>query len=96
MQVNREMLENMLDAALSTARTHRGRQEELYALGQLEATANMVYVMICCQTSEELSRLEVRCQACALEAIERMEKISGGSYELSHVQSQPVRRATRR
>ena len=49
MEVNREMLETVLDAALSTARSFRGRPGELYALGQLEATANLIYVMICCQ-----------------------------------------------
>lgn len=80
MQVNREMLETMLDAALSTARSYRGRKGELYALGQLEATANMIYVMICCQQYEGMGQLEVRCQSCALEAIERMDRISGGEF----------------
>lgn len=75
MQVNREMLESMLDAVLSTARNHRGRQGELYALGQLEATANLIYVMTCCEAQQGLGQLEVRCQACALEAIERMERL---------------------
>ena len=73
MEVNREMLETVLDAALSTARSFRGRPGELYALGQLEATANLIYVMICCQDSGTLGQLEVRCQTCAGEAVERME-----------------------
>ena len=76
MEVNREMLETVLDAALSTARSYRGRPGELYALGQLEATANLIYVMICCQDSGALGQLEVRCQTCASEAVERMEYLN--------------------
>jgi len=75
MQVNREMLEAILDASISTARSFRGRAGELYALGQLEATANMVYVMICAQNSTEYGQLEVRCQSAALEALERMGRL---------------------
>lgn len=75
MEVNREMLESMLDAALTTARSHRGRPGELYALGQLEATANMIYVMICSQTSGQFGQLEVLCQACASEAVDRLENL---------------------
>ena len=82
MQVNREMLETMLDAALTTARSYRGRKGELYALGQLESIANVIYVMICCENADRMGQLEVRCQACALEAVERMERLMGSSASL--------------
>lgn len=85
MQVNQEMLETMLDAALSTARRYRGRNGEMYALGQLESTANLIYVMICCQDRDTgFAQLEVRCHSCALEAVERMSRLADGddSYSL--------------
>ena len=75
MQVSQQMLEAVLDAALTTARGYRGRNEELYALGQLEATANLIYVTICCEKPGGMGQLEVRCQAYAQEAIERMEML---------------------
>lgn len=83
MQVNRDMLETVLDAALSTARSYRGKEGELYALGQLEATSNLVYIMICCEDPTGMGQLEVRCQAGALEAVERMERLKGASANLT-------------
>lgn len=76
MQVDRELLETVLDAALSTARTYRNKPGELYAIGQLEATANLIYVMICVHSEPALDKLEVRCQASALEAIERLQRLT--------------------
>ena len=82
MQVSRQMLETVLDAALSTARSYRGREGELYALGQLEATANLIYVTICCESASGMGQLEVRCQSCAQEAIDRMENLKGPQKSL--------------
>jgi len=75
MIVNKEMLNAVLDAALTTARSYRGKSNELYALGQLEATANLIYITICCQDKRDFGHLEIRCQASAQEAVDRMERI---------------------
>ena len=38
-EVDVELLRALLDAALQTARSHRGKPRELYVLGQLEEKA---------------------------------------------------------
>ena len=71
--VDIELLRALLDAAVLTARSHRGTPRELYVLGQLEATANMAYVLAAGSVEEEF---ELYCQRMAAEAIDRMEAIS--------------------
>lgn len=70
--VDIELLRALLDAALRTSLSHRGKPRELYVLGQLEATANMAYVMTAGKVDNEF---EAYCQRLASEAIERMETI---------------------
>ena len=71
--VDIELLRALLDAALRTARSHRGKSRELYVLGQLEATANTAYVLAAGKVDYEF---EAYCQQVAAEAIDRMEVIS--------------------
>ena len=71
-EVDVELLRGLLDAAVGTARTHRGQSSELYVLGQLEATANIAYIMAVGKLEYEF---ETYCQSLAAEAIERMSAI---------------------
>lgn len=73
LDVDIEMLRALLDAASMTALSHRGDARELYVLGQLEATANMAYVLAVGKVDYEF---EAYCQKMAAEAIERMDAIS--------------------
>lgn len=66
--VNTDMLRELLNAASRTALTHRGSEHESYVLGQLEATANFVYIMVAGSGNEEL---EMLCQQLALDALNR-------------------------
>lgn len=75
-EVDVELLRALLDAAVRTARSHRGKPRELYVLGQLEATANMAYILAAGKVEYEF---EAYCQSLAAEAIERMEAISQGA-----------------
>jgi|GEM_PF-4530270 len=78
MEVSYDMLESVLTASLQTARTYYACPEELYSLGQLEATANLVYVMLCGKGRKfSNTKLELLCQEYASIAIERMEDIAG-------------------
>lgn len=72
LEVDVELLRALLDAALQTARSHRGKPRELYVLGQLEATANMAYILAAAKVEYEF---EAYCQRLAAEAIERMEML---------------------
>lgn len=74
-EVDVELLRALLDAAVRTARSHRGKPRELYVLGQLEATANMAYILAAGSVDHEF---EAYCQNLAAEAIDRMEVISHG------------------
>ncbi len=65
-----ELMIQLLDAATATAFAHRDAPGEIYALGQMEATANMVYVMI---VGQGLMALENQCQRVATEAITRLQ-----------------------
>ena len=76
LSISVDMLETILAASLQTARSHYGRPEEMYALGQLESTANMMYVMLCSQVAGEYHHLETLCQEYANIAVERMEELS--------------------
>lgn len=73
LSVDKEMLRALLDAASMTALSHRGSSIELYVLGQLEATANMAYLLSVGKVEYEF---ESFCQKLATDAIERMEAIT--------------------
>lgn len=70
-----ELLRALLDAARRTAFSYRGKQRELYVLGQLEATANLAYILTTGNVNHDF---EAYCQQMAAEAIERMETIRSG------------------
>lgn len=67
------MLE-LLNAATRTALAHRNDTNEMYVLGQLEATANVIYVLA---VSQGYEGLETMCQRMAQDALGRMTEISG-------------------
>ncbi len=69
-EIYEEQLQALLDAAVRTALTHRGKPHEEYVLGQLEATANFVYII--CVGQDNSAELEVACQLHAQTAIERL------------------------
>lgn len=66
--VNTDLLRELLNAAARTALAHRGGEGERYALGQLEATANLAYVLAAGAGEDEL---ELLCQHLALDALNR-------------------------
>ncbi len=72
-EIYEEQLQALLDAAVRTAMTHRGKRHEEYVLGQLEATANFVYII--CVGQDNSAELEVACQRHAQTAIERLTEI---------------------
>lgn len=67
------MLE-LLNAATRTALAHRNDTNEMYVLGQMEATANVIYVLA---VSQGYEGLETMCQRMAQDALARMTEISG-------------------
>lgn len=67
------MLE-LLNAATRTAMAHRNDANEMYVLGQLEATANVIYVLA---VSQGYDGLETMCQRMAQDALARLTEISG-------------------
>lgn len=67
------MLE-LLNAATRTALAHRNDVLEMYVLGQMEATANVIYVLA---VSQGYEGLETMCQRMAQDALARMTEISG-------------------
>lgn len=71
--VDVELLRELLNAASRTALTHRGSEHECYVLGQLEATANMAYVLCAGSDNEEL---ELLCQQLALDALNRHSELN--------------------
>ncbi len=71
--VDVELLKELLNAASRTALTHRGSEHECYVLGQLEATANMAYVLCAGSGNEEL---ELLCQQLALDALNRHSELN--------------------
>ena len=74
LEVDKLLLRSLLDAANSTAISHRDAPREAYALGQLEATANMAYIIS--SSAEEDYELENYCQSLAAYAIERLDIIA--------------------
>ena len=73
LDVSTNLLRELLSAAAGTALTHRGSEFETYVLGQLEATANLVYVL-CSNSGDE--ELEILCQQMALDALDRLSELS--------------------
>ena len=73
LNVDVELLKELLNAASRTALTHRGSDHECYVLGQLEATANMAYVLAAGVGDEEL---ELLCQQLALDALNRHSELN--------------------
>jgi hypothetical protein len=73
LKVDAELLRELLNAASRTALTHRGSEHECYVLGQLEATANMAYVLCAGSGNDEL---ELLCQQLALDALNRHSELS--------------------
>lgn len=73
LETDTELLRQLLDASKRTAMSHRGKARELYVLGQLEASANMAYILVAGKVDYEF---EAYCQQLAAEAIDRMEAIS--------------------
>jgi len=73
-----ELLKELLDAATGTALAHRDTPAELYALGQLEATANMAYIMA---AGQGFNDLELHCQRVAIEAISRLATLKASQQE---------------
>lgn len=55
LEVDPELLEAILGASYSTYMAHRDCDKELYALGCLEATANLVYILTSGTENEELA-----------------------------------------
>lgn len=84
LNVDVELLRELLNAAARTALTHRGSEHECYVLGQLEATANMAYVLAASSDNEEL---EMFCQQLALDALNRHSELvtkTSGNYQKSN------------
>lgn len=71
--VDTELLKSLLGAAYSTYMGHRGQSDELYALGALEATANVIYVLSCNNDNEELENMS---QQFAADALNRASEIA--------------------
>lgn len=74
--VNTDLLRELLNAAARTALVHRGSEHEQYVLGQLEATANLAYVLSAGAGDEEL---ELLCQQLALDALSRHSELDNAS-----------------
>ena len=70
---DKQMLRSILDAARRTVLHYHGTSYELYSLGQLEATANIAYILT---MDEGDSEFEAYCQEMAAEAIKRMAKLT--------------------
>jgi len=66
--VDLEFAESILGASYSTAMSHRAKKDEMYALGALEATANLIYIMA---VNSDIPELETLCQKFAGDALSR-------------------------
>lgn len=73
LSVDRELLKALLGAAYSTYMGHRGQADEVYALGALESTANLIYVMTC---NGEDPELETMSQQFAADALDRANELA--------------------
>lgn len=71
--VDTDLLRELINASARTALSHRGDQHEQYVLGQLEATANLVYILCAGRGHTDLETL---CQTFAFDALHRLDEIS--------------------
>lgn len=85
--VNTDLLRELLNAAARTALTHRGSEHEQYVLGQLEATANLAYVLSAGSGDDEL---ELLCQQLALDALNRHSELDSSGNTRSQGRSNRV------
>ena len=72
-QVDVDLLRELVNASARTALSHRNDVHEQYVLGQLEATANLVYIISAGSGNDEL---ESMCQKFAYDALQRLEEIN--------------------
>lgn len=72
--VDPSLMIELLNAATRTALSHRNDANEMYVLGQWEATANVIYILA---VSQGYEGLETMCQRMAQDALARMMEISG-------------------
>jgi hypothetical protein len=79
------MLE-LLNAATRTALAHRNDANEMYVLGQLEATANVIYVLA---VSQGYDGLETICQRMAQDALARLLEISPKKRDVTRMNRSP-------
>lgn len=70
--VDSEFVKSILGAVYSTALAHRNQPDEMYALGALEATANLFYIMA---INADNNELELLCHKFASDALDRYEEI---------------------
>ena len=75
--VSDELAISLLDAALKTALRHRGKLREEYALGQLEAVSNVIYIL--CINQGGMEQLELACLKQATLAVRRLDELDNGS-----------------
>ena len=75
--VSDELAISLLDAALKTALSHRGKLREEYALGQLEAVSNVIYIL--CINQGGMEQLELACLKQAALAVRRLDELDNGS-----------------
>ena len=80
--VEKELLGALLGAAYTTYLGHRGKADELYALGALEATANVIYIMTCNSDDPELEKMSQQFAADALRRVEELAKKSNKMHVL--------------
>lgn len=71
--VDPDLMMELLNAAKRTALSHRNQPNEQFVLGQMEATANAIYVMI---VSQGFDQLEEACERLAHEALNRLAEIN--------------------
>lgn len=70
--VDPDLMMELLNAAKRTALAHRNQPNERFVLGQMEATANAVYIMV---VSQGLDELEETCERLAHEALKRLAEL---------------------
>lgn len=74
--VSKKLLGMLLDASIGTALTHRGRPDELYALGAKEATANIISLLCYQADVRDNDELAAKCMWVATDALSRRVEIS--------------------
>lgn len=75
--VSEELVTSLLDAAVKTAHSHRGKLREEYALGQLEAISNVIYIL--CMNQGGMEQLELACLKQATLAVRRLDELDNGN-----------------